>query len=478
MGLFGILLLLVVLVVTVFGISIAWRGFRGAPALSDPTCAKCGYDLRGLDTKTVSACPECGADLAARHAVRWGRLERQPKKIVLGVIIAIAPFVLLVGLSFWAIHVNTRGGPAGVGRQTNAELTAAFSADIDDTWVSQELTRRATTGQLTAADVTALVDALIKGLEARPAGTDAPLYWSGDLVAILLADASVTDAQKRTVVEAYYRRPVKVEMRRKARRGAELSFEIDAGTAWQLEDSGQIYALRNLTLDGETVLRPVRRDGSRSELDGQAPFNIFGAISEDDMTAMEPGAHTLTFEVEVGIVEKSDTRVSPTGQRRVSAQWPEALHRWTDTVTVNLEVLGADESPIELFRDDTLTERLRRAIRVHSIIAETTQRGRTKLTPELTHDGQLPAPVAFTVSARCDGREYDLGSFAVGETGTTMSSLGRRFRETLPESVREATVILRAAPREVESMASFTRVWDGTLEYVGVPVDRQDLPDP
>jgi hypothetical protein len=45
-------------------------GLRGWRIDDHPWCRKCRYDLSGLDEP--AACPECGADLARRRAVRIG----------------------------------------------------------------------------------------------------------------------------------------------------------------------------------------------------------------------------------------------------------------------------------------------------------------------------------------------------------------------------------------------------------------------
>src|ERR1700689_386428 len=45
--------------------------------LTEPHCAKCGYDLRRYAAEPPTRCSECGADLTARHAVRWGELTSQ-----------------------------------------------------------------------------------------------------------------------------------------------------------------------------------------------------------------------------------------------------------------------------------------------------------------------------------------------------------------------------------------------------------------
>ena len=58
----------------VVGLFLVYRGIRGVPALSDPKCAKCGYDLRWVKPDVNLVCPECGSDLKAPRSVRFGRV--------------------------------------------------------------------------------------------------------------------------------------------------------------------------------------------------------------------------------------------------------------------------------------------------------------------------------------------------------------------------------------------------------------------
>ena len=66
------------------GMILLVRGMRGVPSLSEPRCAKCGYDLRGSAGAPAGVCPECGADLTKPRAVRWGDYRKRPKLIWTG----------------------------------------------------------------------------------------------------------------------------------------------------------------------------------------------------------------------------------------------------------------------------------------------------------------------------------------------------------------------------------------------------------
>src|SRR4051794_15983493 len=98
---YALLLLLVFLVVLIpLGIALAIRGFSGTPALSEPKCARCGYDLRGFTGAPPTRCSECGSDLTVAAAVRWGDYRRRPGLIWTGIALVLLPLLLVFGLMF------------------------------------------------------------------------------------------------------------------------------------------------------------------------------------------------------------------------------------------------------------------------------------------------------------------------------------------------------------------------------------------
>jgi len=465
----AVLLLLVIVLVMAAGIITAWRGWRGAPVLSLPRCAKCGYDLRGADPETTSACAECGADLTRPHAVHFGRYERRPKLIVLGIVIALLPVVLMIVGRTLAYRFNT-SGPVGVARRSSERLIADFAADLNSPWVPQELARRYRTGELTADEITSLMAATTDALAARPPDAS-PFVWSSQLIALLLNDPSVTDQQRRRLYEAHYFRPLQVTMRKRIRQGSNAVFEIEPASSSQLPGLQQIYALRRLTFDESQAFPLTSRHRT-----AQSPFSINGSFKAD----MPTGEHSLTFEVESGLLQDDPTganSVSSGSHRLPRLRWPEAVLRWTETVTIDVDVLPEDQSPIEMIHDDSLTPRICRGIVPHAVLVEN-DRGDLRMTLDLTKPREPPAPLSFDVFVICSGREYRLGHFFIADSISGSSDLSRRLAKPLPESVREAVVVLRPSPRRVEDTPQITRIWDHTLEYEAVPVKRFDLAPP
>lgn len=92
---------------------------KGKPVLSEPYCAKCGYDLR-VNWDSSMACPECGADLKARHAVNFGKAKGGSNhKWIIYIAILIMLFLVTLVLS----RVSTGGRPRAVTAPTPIQST-------------------------------------------------------------------------------------------------------------------------------------------------------------------------------------------------------------------------------------------------------------------------------------------------------------------------------------------------------------------
>jgi hypothetical protein len=119
-----------------------------------PRCRRCGYDLRGHVGSTTSAirakvnCSECGADLSLPTAVTRAKTQRSAKQVLLGVAIALFPWLLtaIYGLALFI-------GPHGEGLRSNQSIIDAFKADPVPTWECDVLGQRAVRNALSASDI-------------------------------------------------------------------------------------------------------------------------------------------------------------------------------------------------------------------------------------------------------------------------------------------------------------------------------------
>lgn len=162
-------------------------GLRGRAKGDHPTCRRCGYDLFGLGLNTHQ-CPECGTDLLRKRSIRTGTRRRNS-----GLVMAAAP-VWLASLGWlseasWtaAQHIQTEHyKPVG----WVAHDAKSSDVTLRETAVS-ELVARLDRGELSRAQVTALVD---QALNAQASSNLWIAYW-GDFIEKASAAGGLSDQQ-------------------------------------------------------------------------------------------------------------------------------------------------------------------------------------------------------------------------------------------------------------------------------------------
>jgi hypothetical protein len=87
-------------VVAMGSLVLLYVGLRGRPVNDHPICRRCGFDLVGRPADSTR-CPECGADLGARRAVRIGARQRRGRLVVTALLL-LAPSLACVGFLTWA----------------------------------------------------------------------------------------------------------------------------------------------------------------------------------------------------------------------------------------------------------------------------------------------------------------------------------------------------------------------------------------
>ena len=75
-------------------VALLWVGVRGRALDDHPHCRTCGYDVFGLVPGGGGVCPECGANLRRRGAVRFGVRQRRRGLILLAVVCGLGAFGL------------------------------------------------------------------------------------------------------------------------------------------------------------------------------------------------------------------------------------------------------------------------------------------------------------------------------------------------------------------------------------------------
>src|SRR5690606_33120039 len=75
-------------------------GRRGRRVDDHPWCRRCRFDLFGLPSPTH--CPECGAALSHQRAVRHGQRRRQPRVMLMGLLLLLGS-IGYTGFAAWRI---------------------------------------------------------------------------------------------------------------------------------------------------------------------------------------------------------------------------------------------------------------------------------------------------------------------------------------------------------------------------------------
>ena len=175
-----------VLVVVVAAV-LAGFGWRGRRVGDHPTCRRCGFDLFGRPQGSA-ACPECGADLAARRAIVTGTRARRPLMLAGGVLLVVAGGAWL-GVD---VYRDVKRDPQGAKPAwwLTHEVGSANAARRDAALA--ELVRRVEAGRLSGRRASAVTERIL----ARQA--DAAYPWSttlGDWVERARAAGKVPEEQ-------------------------------------------------------------------------------------------------------------------------------------------------------------------------------------------------------------------------------------------------------------------------------------------
>jgi len=154
-------LILILTIGSLVGVAAAVLGWRGRRIDDHPWCRRCRFDLFGLDQPEI--CPECGADLHARRAVRFGQRRKRPIVLTAGLLMLILSLTGLGVLGYGRLNGfnwNTIKPTAFLMWQSGSDDPALVDG------VVTELFKRAQAGELSVSQIDALA---ARGLD-----------WQGD----------------------------------------------------------------------------------------------------------------------------------------------------------------------------------------------------------------------------------------------------------------------------------------------------------
>lgn len=454
----------------VIGLTLLWRGWRGAPELSEPRCAKCRYDLRGQDwMKPQQVCPECGSDLTQAGAVLFGVYRRRPRLMLAGVAVLVLPFLLIAAMTFWAASRN----PRRTSRST-ASVIANLANTMDEPWDWQILETRFTDGSLTREEATAAIDQLIAYLKANPSPTARPLQWERRFVEWVMNAGFVSNEQLGRLGEVFYQSTVRLEFPQRVRQGEKPRFRMEAATAWQLPGMKTVQALRIVTVDGTPVM-VVPRNSSIDSVHGLSVADYGNSGIQGEIGAdLNVGQHELVFEIDCGLLD-DDASLDPRlrgcpGQRD---RWPSPRHVWSLQMTRLLEVVPPDAPVVTLITDPQRDPLTNGSIAISSIQV-VSEKGRLSLRPQIKAE-RIETPVCFRIRIEFDGGSTHLGGF--GTDSRRHFNNASSYVESLPADLTHLTVILEPDVKAAEADLRLTEIWGEPIIIEHVPLERWDLKD-
>ena len=468
--------------VTVLGIVLITLGVRGRPVFASPRCRKCGYDLRNMQfmSAEIGACPECGASLSGTDGVTFGRWQRRPKQIVVGVLLLVVPWLAVIPTTFLFRRIaGPMPGPTGVAAQTTPALLASLPKAMNSPWEWQELERRLTAGNLTTADVDAALAALAARLNAnRAAGRKRqPPHWYGNFVAAAMKSQIPSQPAVDALCQAYYDQIPPMTMRKLTREGEPIPVVLNEHEPWDLNGVRRVWAITDIAAENGSKLTAQQRYGPKAPL---APDALSGTGREGNaqvalVHGLPPGEHELTFAYTVGVAPDNTTFVGLDGKPGTPDKWPPTVARWTATVKRKITVVAKDQPLVALVTDPARDPFKSSTISVEQALARPSSHGvelviKWKVTNE-------PSPVlAYRVWLRTGAEKINYGTLVAGKLtdGTISSYSSSSVVKSLPPEVTSLDVLLTPDPKAAEQHVGLEEIWGLPLEMKGVTLERFD----
>ncbi len=464
-------LLLLVVAPLVIGVFLAYRGARGVPSLSDPKCARCGYDLRWIDPNVNTVCPECGSDLKARRAIRFADYERRPRLIVVGgclIVLAIVAPMLLRQM----VLLRTRGqGPQGAAALSNTALIARLPSTIAQPWDWQELRQRLSSGELTKSETSAVIEALIMHFKTKPGGWNQPLHWSGEFIAAADRAKAIPPEQFSRLAVACFGAQPDIEMRTRCREGQPLRFEARYGSPWPLAGCKLVWALKRVTVNGQ----PVAVYSGYSELQSLTPEQLSQSGSSRLHGQIRPaaaaGPHKLAFEFDMGLVPESAPFRTESGVPGQADRWPKPRCTWSKTVEIPVELIGDGSPIVALVTDPKLDPVAGGQLSASATLYAYSNTESTLKLMFQTRGLSLPIVSKLTISAGdviTANRDVSLDPGIQGHS--------YQFRiPYLPRGIQVIDLVLTPSPASAEQNTVTDRIWGKEIILKAVPLQREDL---
>ncbi|MFI5378053.1 MAG: hypothetical protein ACHRHE_01990 [Tepidisphaerales bacterium] len=395
-----------------------WVGWHGRLVDKHPRCRKCSYDLTNRP-EDQQRCPECGAWIMARGAIRYGTYAMRPW-LALGGLLAMAAGLFCSATSFLIV---TRW------LDLNEYLPTAWV--VRDMWLDDRagsmIVARLAAGKLSTSQVAAIVDQIMER-QADPKA-DWHTTWGA-----IVETAQTMDLLDKPRWERYVRQalPIEIRVRERVRKGDPVPLEVDFGE--------------------------VRAAA------GCWPGLIWSGTAEHKAIEGGPADAVIAF----------DTGVYP--RWGMEALLPTSTKAWAsiapgrETVTVK-ETITLAGSPLT-FRQDKFVKLLpanqpsAKAVDrpdLHDTISGGITATISRYPGIEFQVRRAPVDLAFEVVLRSGQREWPVGQFTVsshGKPAVVMPALSVTWPSL---NVQRVDIVLRPSAAAAASTVDMTEYWNGEI---------------
>ncbi len=441
-----------------------WRGWGGWPKNARLLCRKCEYLLEGLERPKV--CPECGADLTRRRAIRVG--ERRKRKRVLFFGVSSLIIALMLGGVLFSIARNARinwnrAKPVWMLQREalNAAPAVIAGMGVMGSPALDELAYRARNDLLTVSQLRSLAAI---GLE-RQADLTTPfeMSWAWIIEAAWIRSV-LTEQQKSQYLRQAHAGFPHVLTASRFREGGTWRLQISCLELRMPGGSGMLSVGTGAT--GLFARVTIRDQAGSVVADMDLDLPPPGAFGKTiDLTpSLQPGVHTLTIDCAAGL-----RWFDPNGDGTYTRREVSPIAEWSASSQHTVEVVPPDGALVDVKPDESMRAAIIGALTIDMVAPLVTLS--TGMVPGggIVAIDRAPSAVAFDVFGRSGEIEHRIGSLVCGEGNTSFSRVHPHPAPLFP-GVNSVDIILRTNASLAEKWLTITEIWDGEIVIPNVPV--------
>ena len=448
----GLSLLVILVVMLIAAVVLLRIGMVGRTIDDHPWCTACRFDLYGLDRPLT--CPECGANVERRDAVRVGQRRRRRGPIWMGIIL-IGISALLFGAVLWS-------RASAVGWRTYAPVWClSIEARANDTKALDELNKRLGAGSLSAAQAQAIVS------DALAVQSDTKRTWSrgwGNFIERARTQGAVSQADWKRYAEQAAANVCTLVVRKKVRHGDPIPHRlVISGARVGNGDVLWLQTTLNTVQIGELRTRQGLGSGRMISPGGSGWFGNCFYLRPEEWDKITVGRHTLKVIVACEVRERGTVSKGRNNGPLISKQ--------DVTYTFPFEVVPEDQPTVTVNEDPALKQAVENAIT--NVRIETRKSG-----PHvILNVAPRPLDVAFDVylcERKGKQREVKFGGVAIGARRATRRSIPGNEGKVKDLDFSAMDVVLRPNVELGKWNVDVVNIWGEQIVLEDVPIKEAE----